>query len=132
MLDDKTLEWLERRKNICTHCRKREDCRVGRKHNFSTRECRYWEPLAPGRLSGYVFKDFRDAAEFEARVAASATWRGEVMLCVHFQYKNDGCKSSNRLHTRMVSHWCKLKHHRLAVEREMIAEGKGPGRREEQ
>ena len=30
----------------------------------------------------------------------------------------------------MESHWCKLKHHRLAVEREMIAEGKGPGKKE--
>lgn len=130
MLDENTLEWLERRKNICTRCYKRSFCRTGNRHNFNTTKCQFWEPLVPGSLFRNLSEDFRDAAEFEGRVAASATWRGEVMLCVHCQYKNDGCKSSNRLHTRMESHWCKLKHHRLAVEREMIAEGKGPGRRE--
>ena len=130
MLDKKTLQWLERRKNLCTHCERMASfCSIGRKHNFNTTKCRYWKPYALGRYTGHVFEDFQDAAEFEARVSEAATGRRDVMLCIHCQYENDGCKSSNILHTRMESHWCRLKHARLAVEREMIAEGKGPERK---
>lgn len=131
MLDEKTLEWLERRKNFCTHCERMASfCSIGRKHNFNTTKCRCWKPYAPGRYTGYVFEDFKDAAEFEARVAAAATEKEYIMQCQHCTYKGDGCKNSNKDHTRMESHWCKLKLYRLAVEREMISEGKGPGRRE--
>lgn len=126
MLDKKTLEWLERRENLCTRCAVK-NCIMPNNKNRILGGCEWFEVKAPGSKTGKLREDYRDAAEFEARVAASATWRGEVMLCVHCQYKKDGCKRSNRLHTRMESHWCKLKHHRLAVEREMIAESKGGG-----
>lgn len=126
MLDEKTIEWLERRKNLCTHCGGRVTCCIGNKHNFNTTTCSFWEPFAGAMPCGILIQNNKDAAEFEARVSAAATGRRDVMLCIHCQYENDGCKSSNILHTRMESHWCRLKHARIAVEREMIAEGKGP------
>lgn len=128
MLDDKTLEWLERRKCLCTRCGVKK-CPLPHFQNRTYGDCYFFEIKSPGTRKGILCQNYRDAAEFEARVAEKATGRREVMLCVYCQYKNDGCKSSNKLHTRMESHWCQLKHHRLAVERETIAEGKGPGRR---
>lgn len=130
MLDKKTLEWLELRKNLCTHCGRRVTCCIGNKHNFNTTTCRFWEPFAGAMPCGILIQNNKDAAEFEARVSAAATEREYVTQCAHCPYKKDGCRRSNTGQKRMESHWCKLKHHRLAVEREMIAEGKGPEREE--
>ena len=134
MLDEKTLEWLEKRKNLCTHCRKIEDCRVGKKHNFNTTKCRFFEMSAPARSTGYVFEDFRDSAEFETRVAEKLAepWilSGGKPQCQH-----KGCivpMLRQQLKPRDVERicaWCVTKDARLAVEREMTAEGKGPGRK---
>lgn len=133
MLDDKTLEWLERRKNICTHCCKRKDCRIGKRHNYSTTKCPYWGLLAPGSTYGYVFEDYRDAAEFEARVAEYLAHGSSYPIseCTLEQDIEKGLSDC----TKFTEHGikcadCRLKSIRIAVEREMIAEGKGPGRKE--
>ena len=63
-------EWLERRKNLCNRCAKATYCRAGKSHGFNTEACRFWEIGAPiGDDFGAIREDFRDAAEFEARVA---------------------------------------------------------------
>lgn len=129
MLDAKTLEWLERRKNICTRCYKRSFCRTGGRHNFNTTKCQFWEPLVPGSLFRNLSEDFRDAAEFEARVSKYLA-RGDMedVPCAH------GMKifcPRPPFAGKLCGDWCRLRESRLAVEREMIAEGKGPGRPEE-
>ena len=136
MLDEKTLEWLERRKILCTRCYKKNWCRAGAKHNFNTTKCRFFEMSAHGSIIGSVYEDYRDAVEFEARVSAKMAepWilSGGKPKCQH-----KGCIAhllSQKLKPRdaeRICAWCVLKDARLAVEREMIAEGKGPGKKEE-
>lgn len=122
MLDEKTLEWLERRKNLCTHCGRREWCRTGNKHNYNTDQCRFWEPFAWQISDHITIHDFRDVAEFEARVAKKLCdpfWNfaiAEQYFQLALPYR--------RLPAAFV-----LKHARLEVEAEMIAEGKGPSGR---
>lgn len=65
MLTEAEKEWLERRKNLCVRCVKRSHCRTGKTHGYNTESCRFWEIKTP---NGYINDDFRDAAEFEARV----------------------------------------------------------------
>lgn len=53
-------------------------------------------------------------------------------MCI---YREDGCdkvKDKDGRRRKKPNEWCVLKRQRLAVEREMIAEGKGPGRKEEE
>lgn len=136
MLDENTLEWLELRKNLCTRCYKRDWCRTGAKRNFNTAKCRFFELSSNGKITGLIFEDFSDAAEFEARVAAKMAepWilSGGKPQCQH-----KGCivpmlrQKLKPSDAERICAWCKLKDARLAVEREMIAEGKGPGRRDE-
>ena len=124
MLDDKTLEWLELRKNLCTHCGRREWCRIGNKHKFNTAKCRFWEPFAWQVSDHICIEDFRDVAEFEARVSEMLA----TVICA-------GCEDFNKkdvcplaIYQTTGIYECRMKHARLAVEREMIAEGKGPGK----
>ena len=122
MLDEKTLEWLELRKNLCTHCGRREWCRIGNKHKFNTAKCRFWEPFAWQVSDQICIEDFRDAAKFEARVAKK--------LCDPFwNYAVAKRYFELALPYRRLPADFVLKHARLEVEAEMIAEGKGPWRK---
>lgn len=69
-LSEQEREWLERRKNLCNRCVKAAWCRTGEKHGYNTERCRFWELKVPNQsiLLGSLEEDFRDAAEFEARV----------------------------------------------------------------
>ena len=111
MLDANTLEWLERRKNICTHCGRREWCRAGNKHKFNTDQCRFFEPFA-WQISDHIYiENFRDAAEFEARVAEKLA----TVICA-------GCEDFNKKNVCPLTIYqargiceCRMKHARLAV-----------------
>lgn len=125
MLDEKTLEWLERRKNLCTRCYKKNWCRAGAKHNFNTTKCRYFEMQALRSIIGYVSEDYHDAAEFEARVAKK--------LCDPFwNYAVAERYFELALPYRRLPAAVLLKAARLEVEADMIREGKGPGSPEEE
>lgn len=84
--------------------------------------CLYRDPddlLCVFRVCPKFNDDFRDAAEFEARVAAKLTDEppyafGFCQLC---KYNTHGCRN-----LRMKLTQCRLKHARLAVEEEMEKE----------
>lgn len=103
MLTDNEKQWLEKRQNLCTRCSRAEYCRVGKKHNFNTHECRYWE-------SAYLhYHDFyQDAASFEAQVALymARVRPTELFAC-------DGGELKTWAQMCPV---CRLKHARIAVE----------------
>lgn len=124
MLDEKTLEWLERRKNLCTHCGvKKCVFTLSQRQVFGW--CDLFEVKAPGTKTGRLCEDFRDAAEFEARVARKLCdpfWN-YVVAEQYFEL----ALPYRRLPAAFV-----LKTARLEVEAEMIAEGKGPGRPEDE
>lgn len=133
MLDKQTIEWLERRKNLCTRCGvKRCVFSPAQRNVFGW--CDFFEVKAPGSKTGRLQEDYRDAAEFEARVASKVARFFDIETCKMCIYQEDGCgkvKDKDGRRRKRLNEWCVLKRQRLAVEREMIAEGKGPGRREE-
>lgn len=127
MLTEQEKAWLERRKNLCSKCiHKALGCILGKSEG--KRECIFFDADL-GEL------DYKDAAEFEARVALWVThngcpnfdhpcwyldssrpypymsWKGTGGECPHIPYKHGYC---NR--------WCKLMTARLAVEKEMEKE----------
>lgn len=126
MLDEKTLEWLERRKNICTHCGVKK-CVFTPSQRKVFGWCDLFEVKARGTKTRLVIEDFQDAAEFEARVAAYlAHGDTEEVPCAH------GMKifcPRPSFAGKACGYWCRLRTARLAVEAEMIAEGKGPWRK---
>lgn len=85
-------------------------------------------------IIGYVSEDYHDAAEFEARVAVKMAepW---ILSGGKPQCPRNGCivpMQRQKLKPRdaeRICAWCVIKDARLAVEREMIAEGKGPERK---
>lgn len=126
-LTEQEKAWLERRKNLCSKCiHKALGCILGKSEG--KRECIFFDADL-GEL------DYKDAAEFEARVALWVThngcpnfdrpcvyldssnpypymsWKGTGGECPHLPYKRGYC---NR--------WCKLMTARLAVEKEMEKE----------
>lgn len=128
MLDENTLEWLERRKiGMCCRCENYADCQwiPQPRGHFQTAQCWLFKSS-----DGYCIdkNDYIDAAEFEARVAAKQA-KDICGQCDKFNSMEAGCPLA--IFTRPGLDACRLKHARLAVEREMIAEGKGPGRRDE-
>ena len=117
MLSKKERVWLERRKNPCVHC-----------SNYG-KACGY--TLHPEATCAWIDldvadPDYKDAAEFEARVAALLATREFKWLEYPCEYGDDTChhipcppgedRAEHRLWCRR---WCKLKIARLAVEREM-------------
>ena len=110
MLSKKERVWLERRKNPCVHCvHYGLDCDK--------------DGTLPGNVCAWLEldvgdPDYKDAAEFEARVALWLVHNGRLFeepcsyqrkcKCPHLPFKRGYC---NR--------WCKLMTARLAVEREM-------------
>ena len=124
MLDAKTLQWLEHRKITCNRCGMKL-CILPRQGTF-TGECARFRVKATGMERGVLIEDFQDAAEFEARVAVYLTGHdvedvpcahGMVFFCPKPPFMGKDCTK-----------WCLLRDARLAVEQEMLAEGKGPGR----
>lgn len=122
MLDANTLKWLEQREITCNRCGARICC-LPRQGKF-TGECDHFKVKAQGMENGVLREDFQDAAEFEARVAVYLAGHGvEDVPCAHgmiFFCPNPPFMGKD------CTKWCLLRDARLAVEREMIAEGKGP------
>ena len=103
MLDANTLQWLEDRDAL----------------QFMFDQY----TLPDGEVS--FDDDIRDAAEFEERVANY----NPCLSCVdHPKNCPRELSDGDSLGDEIVA--CRMKHARLAVEAEMIAEGKGPGKRE--
>lgn len=127
MLDANTMQWLERRKiGMCCRCENYADCQwiPQPRGHFQTAQC--WRFKSS---DGYCIdkNDYMDAAEFEARVAVKLA----TVICA-------GCEDFNKKNVCPLAIYqargiyeCRMKHARLAVEREMIAEGKVPGKKEE-
>lgn len=61
-------------------------------------------------------ENFRDSADFEARVAHHATNGYPLIGCPRCKYRAHGCY---KIRHKLSGHWCFLKHARLAVEEEM-------------
>lgn len=103
-LTEQEREWLETRKNLCGRCERRKSCRVGKRHNFNTHECRFFE------FSAWDY--FCDTASFESLVAHELTNpAGDYMpLCTP-----EDCDFRKRRNCRE----CRLMHARIAVEQEM-------------
>ena len=105
-LTEQERAWLERRKNLCLRCRRREDCRVGTRHGYNAEDCRFWEFCRN--------EDYKDAARFEARVARELT--NPVGDYMPF------CMPGNcYFHERHNCRECRLMHARIAVEAEMLS-----------
>lgn len=120
MLTQNEKEWLEKRKSeyflSCLHCPGRY-----KQKPRSTWECMSfcWDNkvVTQCELSSQDMRYFKDAAEFEARVAVklanpqwSPCWRGDS--CLEFSGQKDERWVWN-------CEWCRLKYARLAVEEEM-------------
>lgn len=110
MLDKATIEWWKNR-NLCVKCKGYFYCMYGEHTTgFSVRFCNLY---TPERLSE---PDYKDALEFEARVAANLADKEDCHITDDCVFFGEG-----------ICAWCKLKEARLTVEQEMIREGKGPG-----
>lgn len=107
MLTEKERKWLEFRKNVCFRCKKRrQTCspvlrEICQKAGYPIRD-----------LAMVIPPDYRDAAEFEARVTArlAGAWAIGEDMCFnnHCQlFDKDRCTA------------CYLKNARIAVEEEM-------------
>ena len=107
MLDEKTLGWLEKRKCLCLRCYNFRDClHLGR--DFKNCSDFYRYDIQP---------DFRDAAEFEARVAAKLTKMDiEDVPCAHGMKLFCPKKNGPDVY---CGAWCLVREARLAVEEEM-------------
>lgn len=120
MLTEKERKWLEFRKDVCFRCKKRrQTCgpvlrEVCQKAGYPIRD-----------LAMVIPPDYRDAAEFEARVAVVAA--NGAQPCLQYGYNcpygyagdcPDNCDGNyNRFGTQATR--CGLKHARLYVEEEM-------------
>lgn len=115
MLSEQEKEWLERRKNLCGRCVKRSFCRTGKTHGYNTEACRFWEIKTP---NGYINNDFRDAAEFEARVAEKLA----KSICVVCSENKNGRFTTRQNYTQRADiEACRMRHARIAVESEAIS-----------
>ena len=115
MLSEQEKEWLERRKNLCWRCFIESYCSIELHHGVHTEECWNWRPCvnSDGGMQKHAFYvDFRDAAEFEARVARELTEpNGDYMpFCMP-----EDCDFHERGNCRA----CRLMYARIAVEEEM-------------
>ena len=125
MLGERTLKWLEARKNLCSHCGRRQYCRLGNRHGFNTEHCIKWEAYAPG-YNGMVHHDYQDAAIFEARVVIEQVENISYIRCDSCQYHaKHRCYQSGEDHGKMPWRWCRLKMLRLEAERSLDRGNKG-------
>lgn len=113
MLTEQEREWLERRKNLCGRC----------ELNIYDNPCvRYGRAGKTGKCKGFDSRnvgsdDFRDAAEFDARVAENLTDHRMRNILPCKGYKEGLCA-----HPLKYCAWCRMKYARLAAEAEMDAE----------
>ena len=111
MLTEDEKRWLEEREQVelrhglysCGHCKWRSDV-----FDEYTGYCAAEFRDCP------IMGDYRDAAEFSERVAAKLAESEDCHITDDCVFFGEG-----------ICAWCKLKDARLAVEREMISEGKG-------
>ncbi len=109
MLTDQEKAWLERRKCPCLHC---SNHGVACGYSLFEKATCEWLDLDVDE------PDYKDAAEFEARVALWLVHNGRLFEepC-SYQRK---CKCPHIPHKRgYCNRWCKLMTARLAVEQEM-------------
>lgn len=117
MLTEAEIEWLERRKVLCTHCdlSARGFCGGG-KNKLS---CQLWEDQHLNNpVKRYkAFQDMQDAAEFEARVAEKLA-RDICFRCPD-RYNEICPKGIGYFRLKLGIASCGMKHARLAAEEEM-------------
>lgn len=117
MLTEAEIEWLERRKVLCTHCdlSARGFCGGG-KNKLS---CQLWEDqhLNTPVKRYKAFQDMQDAAEFEARVAGKLSDHRMESLLPCKGHKEGLCA-----HPLKSCTWCRMKYARLAAEADMDAQ----------
>lgn len=118
MLTEQEKAWLERRKSPCVHC-----------SNHGKACCGYFLPA--GATCAWIDldvaePDYRDAAEFETRVAALLSTREFRWLEYPCEYGDDTCHhiscppgKDHAEHRLWCRRWCKLKIARLMIEKEM-------------
>ena len=119
MLTEAELRWVEETGHLCKRC---EWCQWD---NPCIRYGRLgMEESCPGSSPRNLEHDFRDAAEFESRVAAYIAFWSQIMPCP----TRAGCKAQSILECAA----CWLKHARIVIEEEMEREtpaqrgGSGP------
>ncbi|WP_300709673.1 hypothetical protein [uncultured Desulfovibrio sp.] len=115
MLTEAEERWLELRKNLCTLCEWNlydNPCvRYGRAGE--TGKCKGFEPRNVGS------DDYRDAAEFEARVAEKLA-KSICVVCP--ENKNGRCTTRQNYAQRADIEACRMRHARIAVEEEIDSE----------
>ena len=119
-LTERERRWLEWRKNPCNRCGRYRRC-GWTTENIPCEKRGLFEVKAWGTKDGCVKKDFRDAVEFEARVAARLSslvyaepWPNLWPECISCQrHAKEGDAACPP---------CVLKESRLAVESEMEQE----------
>lgn len=67
MITEHEQEWLERREILCTRCGIKE-CVMPKNGNRVRGNCDWFEIRSDGSNTGRLYEDYRDAAEFDARV----------------------------------------------------------------
>lgn len=121
MLSEQEKEWLERRKNLCGRCFIESYCSIELHHGVHTEECWNWRPCvnSDGGMQKHAFYvDFRDAAEFEARVAEKLA-KSICVVCP--DNKNGSCQTRQNYPQRADIEACRMRHARIAAEAEMDA-----------
>lgn len=130
MLTEKEKEWLEQRKNPCNRCGFQKRC-SWKSENIPCEKWGLFQIKAWGTKSGDVEHNFRDTAEFEARVAEKlAKPRKELRPkgCSWYEKNADGhlvrktaCPPHHDIDNCPGVAACNLYHARLAAEAEMEA-----------
>lgn len=124
MLDKATLEWWEDR-DLCVKCEGFFHCMYRKSpYGLNVRFCRLYTPEWLPKT------DYLDALEFEARVAeylshGSVYPISECTLGRDLEAGLHDCRPYIE-HKRRCAE-CRLKSARIAIENQMIREGKGPG-----
>lgn len=112
-LSEQEREWLERRKIPCNRCGFQKRC-SWKSENIPCEKWGLFQIKARGTKSGDVEHNFRDAAEFEARVAEKLARN----ICYNCSDAPEGCPSAFE-YPRRTGERCRLMHARLAAEAEM-------------
>ena len=116
MLTDKERKWLEFRKDVCFRCKKRrQTCspvlrEICQKARYPIRD-----------LAMVIPPDYRDAAEFEARVSRCIAENASEldMISNNLQFLDDCPHFTEDDGSAFSCRWCRLKRARIAVEEEM-------------
>ena len=115
MLTEQEREWLERRKNLCNRCGFQKRC-SWKSENIPCEKWGLFQIKAWGTKSGDVEHNFRDTAEFNARVAEKLA--RNICICCPDALARKSCPSAFES-PRRTGESCRLMHARLAAEAEM-------------